>query len=73
VVAAVVPRAGVGIDPQKILAWCRERLAGYKIPRRLVAVAALPRSEIGKVLRRQVRDSLPGALPDARPHPGGAG
>jgi long-chain acyl-CoA synthetase len=58
VVAAVIPVEGKRIDPEEVRAWCRKRLAGYKTPRRVVAVAALPRTEIGKVRRRQVRESL---------------
>jgi long-chain acyl-CoA synthetase len=37
---------------------CREQLAAYKVPRRVVVVDELPRSLIGKVLRREVRDAL---------------
>ena len=39
-------------------ARCREHLAGYKVPRRVVVVDELPRSQIGKVLRREVRERL---------------
>jgi long-chain acyl-CoA synthetase len=58
VVAAVVPVAGAEIDTAALRAWARERLAGYKAPRRIVIVDDLPRSLIGKVLRREVRESL---------------
>ncbi|GAA1766026.1 acyl-CoA synthetase [Nocardioides hankookensis] len=40
-------------------AHCRARLAGYKIPRRWTAVAALPRNASGKVLKRELRDTIP--------------
>ena len=36
--------------------WCEERLAPYKIPRRIEVLKELPRSAIGKVLRRELRD-----------------
>ncbi|RKR30411.1 long-chain-fatty-acid--CoA ligase [Arthrobacter oryzae] len=60
VVAAVVPAAGSGadVDPQSLLAFARENLAAYKVPRRVAVVDQLPRSLIGKVLRREVRNSL---------------
>ncbi|MDR7273828.1 long-chain-fatty-acid--CoA ligase [Catenuloplanes atrovinosus] len=58
VVAVVVPAEGATPDPDELRAWARERLAGYKAPRRIVIATELPRSMIGKVLRRQVRDNL---------------
>ncbi len=58
VVAAVVAEPGVELDPDAVRQASRERLAGYKVPRRVVVVDELPRSLIGKVLRRQVRDAL---------------
>ena len=60
VVAAVVPAPGCEIDSAAVRAHCRRHLAGYKVPRRIVIAPELPRSQIGKVLRRQVRDSLLG-------------
>jgi len=38
-----------------VRAHARERLTGYKVPRRVVVMVELPRSQIGKILRRQVR------------------
>jgi long-chain acyl-CoA synthetase len=58
VVAAVVPEPGAELDPDAVREASREHLAGYKVPRRVVVVDELPRSIIGKVLRRQVRDRL---------------
>ncbi|XVV15403.1 long-chain-fatty-acid--CoA ligase [Actinoplanes sp. CA-131856] len=58
VVAVVVAAEGATVDPEAMLKWARERLAGYKAPRRVEVVDELPRSQIGKVLRRQVRDDL---------------
>src|SRR6478609_1750152 len=58
VVAAVVPAAGSRVDPQALLAFAREHLAAYKVPRRVAVVDELPRSLIGKVLRREIRDRL---------------
>ncbi len=58
--AAVVLRAGATLDPEALRDYCRTRLAAYKIPKRIVEVADLPRSLIGKVLRREVREQLIG-------------
>lgn len=58
VVAAVVLESGTTLDPTALRDFCRERLARYKVPRRFVAVEALPKSMLGKVLRKQVRDQV---------------
>jgi len=59
VVAAVIPAPGVtALDVDDIRAFARTRLTPYKVPRRIEPVDDLPRSLIGKVLRRQVRDAL---------------
>ena len=62
VVAAVVldteRDAAATIDLAAVRAWCAQRLAGYAVPRGLVVVPDLPRSILGKVLRRVVRDDV---------------
>ena len=58
VVAAVTTEPGVELVVEDVRARCRADLAAYKVPRRVVVVDELPRSQIGKVLRKQVRDSL---------------
>jgi long-chain acyl-CoA synthetase len=58
VTAAVVLSAGAFLDVDGLRAHCRERLTGYKVPRAIVQVEELPRSLIGKVLRREVREQL---------------
>jgi len=58
VVAAVVLRSGVTLDADAIRDFARETLTAYKVPRTIVAVDELPKSLIGKVLRRQVREAL---------------
>ncbi|MBV9978084.1 MAG: long-chain fatty acid--CoA ligase, partial [Hyphomicrobiales bacterium] len=45
-----------------VRAWCRERLAAYKVPRRVVFRESLPKSNVGKVLRRALRDEALRAL-----------
>ena len=58
VVVAIVPTAGATVDPDRVSAHARERLTGYKVPRRVVIMNDLPRSQIGKILRRTVRDRI---------------
>ena len=49
---------GATLDQESIRDFARETLAAYKVPRRVVEVPELPKSLIGKVLRRKVRESL---------------
>jgi acyl-CoA synthetase (AMP-forming)/AMP-acid ligase II len=46
--------SGQPVDPAELTAWCREHLAPYKVPAGFTQVEALPRSEIGKLLRRRL-------------------
>lgn len=58
VVAAIVVDGATDVDVEAIRDFVRGILTPYKVPRRLFVVDELPKSLIGKVLRRQVRDSL---------------
>ena len=58
VVAAVVLKPGSGFNAEGLRTYVRKELAAYKVPRRIVEIQELPRSLIGKVLRRHVRDNL---------------
>lgn len=58
VAALVLDDDAPGIDLAAVREWCEERLARYAVPRRLVVLPDLPRSQVGKVLRRVVRESL---------------
>jgi o-succinylbenzoate---CoA ligase len=42
------------VSDYDLLAFCRERLAGYQVPKRLVRVAELPRNAGGKLLRNSL-------------------
>ncbi len=57
VAAAVVLRPGLAADADELSAWCRARLAGYKIPRRVFFVDALPRTGSGKIAKRLLRET----------------
>ncbi|WP_243227718.1 long-chain-fatty-acid--CoA ligase [Microbacterium sp. CIAB417] len=58
VVAAIVVAPGAEIDTEAIRDYARGILTPYKVPRRLFIVEELPKSLIGKVLRKQVREHL---------------
>lgn len=58
VVAAVVLDAGAELDEDAIRTFARGILTPYKVPRRLFVVDELPKSLIGKVLRRQVKEKI---------------
>lgn len=50
------PEAAHSLDKGAVIAWCRSKLAAYKVPRHVEFRTELPRSAIGKVLRRALRD-----------------
>jgi acyl-CoA synthetase (AMP-forming)/AMP-acid ligase II len=54
-VAFVVPRGSYTVDSGLIVAWCREHLANFKVPRHVWAVDALPRTSAGKVAKPELR------------------
>jgi len=58
VAAAVVEKPGEHIDGAALRAYARENLAHYKAPKHVYIVEELPKSLIGKVIRRKVRDQL---------------
>jgi len=53
--AFVVPRPGVTVDPDELIAWARDAMANYKVPRRVEVVDALPLNASGKVLKFELR------------------
>ena len=56
VVAAVVRRPGVpDVSPDALIEFCRDQVASYKKPRRIVFVDALPRNAMGKVVKGDVK------------------
>ncbi|MCS6827697.1 MAG: AMP-binding protein [Caldilinea sp.] len=57
VVAVVVLRTGTEAGPDEIMQFCRERLAPYKTPRRVLFAAALPRNALGKVQKSALRNA----------------
>jgi acyl-CoA synthetase (AMP-forming)/AMP-acid ligase II len=54
--AVCVPKPGATIDPASIIDWTRSRIAGFKVPKSVDVIGALPRNPSGKILRRQLRE-----------------
>lgn len=55
VAAFVVPRVGAELDPDALIARCRQRLARYKCPTRVEVRTQLPHTATGKIRRRELR------------------
>ena len=65
-------RAAVGreVTEAELVAFCRERLAGFKVPKYVVLVDELPKNASGKILKRELRDrfaTLAQTTAEARP------
>ncbi len=52
----VVPEAGVELDVDSVREHCRANLTGYKVPRQIEIRDELPKTNVGKILRRALRD-----------------
>ena len=57
--AVCVPKPGAQVDSESVIAWARARIAGFKVPRSVDIIAALPRNASGKILKRELRDTFP--------------
>lgn len=53
--AVVELSSGQDVSPEDLIAWCKERLAGYKCPRSVEITAELPRNPTGKLLKKDLR------------------
>jgi acyl-CoA synthetase (AMP-forming)/AMP-acid ligase II len=54
--AFVVARPGATVDPDEVIAWSRDRMANYKVPRRVEVISALPLNASNKVLKYVLRE-----------------
>jgi long-chain acyl-CoA synthetase len=54
--AAVQTTEGASVSAESVQAWLRDHLANYKVPRRVVFHAHLPREETGKIFKRKLRE-----------------
>jgi acyl-CoA synthetase (AMP-forming)/AMP-acid ligase II len=55
VTAAVAPKPGMKVTENELIAHCKQRLARYKSPQKIVFFDSLPKSAMGKILRRELR------------------
>ena len=53
--AVVVRKPGAAVTAGELIAWARERIAGYKLPKSVDFIEALPRNPTGKILKRELR------------------
>ena len=53
----VVPRAGMDLCEQALTEFLRKQLTAYKMPKKITLVDALPKSGVGKILRRKIRET----------------
>ena len=58
VVAAVVLESGASVTLTDLRQWAEKSLAHYALPRQLVVMTELPRSQLGKVMRKKVREQI---------------
>jgi acyl-CoA synthetase (AMP-forming)/AMP-acid ligase II len=61
-VAYVVAAGQAAVAPGEVIEWCRERLANFKVPRKVWIVPSLPRGSVGKVAKPELRDRAVAAL-----------
>ncbi|MCM3078241.1 long-chain-fatty-acid--CoA ligase [Brevibacillus invocatus] len=54
--AAIVPRLHESVTEEEIIAWCSERLARYKVPKIIEFRTELPKTTVGKILRRTLME-----------------
>ncbi len=67
VTACIMPTPGASPDPEEIVAFCKARLAGFKVPKSVIVRASLPLSPAGKLMKRQLKDELLAATEGAPP------
>lgn len=60
-VAALVLKSGAMLTEDAFIAWCRDHMAGYKVPRKMIVTDSLPRVHGWKLLRRDLREKFGGS------------
>lgn len=53
--AVISVKPAMTVQPDEVIAFCRERMAAYKVPRVVVVIDELPKTVTGKILRRELR------------------
>ena len=54
--ALIVPKEGENPSEEEIIAWTKERIAGYKCPKSVEQIEVMPRNPSGKILRKDLRE-----------------
>jgi len=54
--AAVVPRKHASINEKELVSYCKERLAGFKCPKKIIILDKLPKNPSGKILKRELKE-----------------
>ncbi len=67
--AFVVPKPGATTTGDEIIAWSRDEMANYKVPRRVVIVEALPLNAVGKVVKPDLRAAARAGVAGQTPTP----
>ncbi|MCP4402381.1 MAG: long-chain fatty acid--CoA ligase [bacterium] len=62
--AFIVPKLGATIDEKDVLEFCRQNLAGYKVPRAIEVIDEIPKNVTGKILKRALRRIDAGLPPE---------
>lgn len=57
VAAVIVPKKGVQLVEKEIIAYCKEKLAGFKCPKRIIIADGLPKNPAGKILKRELKET----------------
>ena len=68
VVALFVVKKDPSLTAEALIAYCRTELTGYKVPRHVYFRSELPKTNVGKILRRALRDELRESAKGAAPH-----
>ena len=58
VTAFVVPKPGESITEEEIIQFCKQNLAGYKVPKKVVVLDEIPKNPSGKVLKKDIRNQF---------------
>ncbi len=56
VTAFVTPKKDKKIDPQEVIEYLKLRLAGYKVPKKIIVLESLPHNPSGKILKKELRE-----------------
>ena len=55
-VKAVIVKKDPSLTVEQVKAYCRQNLTGYKMPKEIVFVDSIPKTPVGKILRRELKD-----------------